>query len=644
MKFIKILVITTLIFITTASVVFAQDNNLTSTNKKAVKYYNLATNEFKTNNTNNALKYLNKSLEHDTLFVEAWLLKGEILDETNRKQEAITAFEKAIECNEDFFPPVWSILGKLYFDVGNYKQSIDAYTNFLRYPGLKKNQRVTVEKLLKHSIIANDLYNKNNDIIIKPVNNKINTNNDEFVNFVDADNKKIIFTRKEKADNPNQHGVIYKESLYYSIKRDSTWLIPQTIDVKWKQERNVGGLNFTIDGKEMYFTGCGWEKGYGSCDLYKSEFKNGGWQQPVNLGTNVNSLGWESQPFISADGRKLFFSSKRKGGKGGSDIWMSLKMKNGEWSPPVNLGDSINTPGNEMAPYLYADGNTLIFSSDGWISLGKKDLFISRKNIAGVWSKAKNIGYPVNTKNNEINLVYSLDGNSAWISSDRNGKDFDIFSLNVYPLIKPEKIYFVNGTVVDKENNKPLKASVTLTNVITGEIIDSLVSDAADGKFLMVILPGKTYAFNIITNGYLPYSENFALQDTIAENWKFNKIFRLQKIVKGASFILKNIYFEFDKDELNYKSYAELDKLIYFLKVNKDIKLLISGHTDNSGTEQYNNKLSENRAKAVYNYLVKNGISTSRLTYKGYGSSKPLYTNDTEQHKAQNRRVEFIIK
>jgi outer membrane protein OmpA-like peptidoglycan-associated protein len=340
----------------------------------------------------------------------------------------------------------------------------------------------------------------------------------------------------------------------------------------------------------------------------------------------------------------LLFSSSRKGGKGGSDIWMSVKLKNGRWSPPVNLGDSINTPGNEMAPFLYADNKTLIFSSTGWPGMGKQDLFISRKDKTGSWSKAENIGYPVNTKYAEINLVYSLDGDNVWISSDRDKHGFDIYRIPVYEKIKPGKIIYFAGRVLDKFSKKPVKAKIMLTDELTGTNVTTKYSSREDGYFLMVMEPGKTYAFNILAKGYLFYSGKFTPAIDSSVNRKLNKDFLLTPVQKGTSVVLKNLYFDTDHWNLTAKSYPELKKLIAFLTINPKVKIEIAGHTDDTGNDDYNMKLSKLRAKSVYDYLISKGISPNRLTYNGYGNTRPVFDNSTTEGKALNRRVEVVIK
>ncbi len=611
---------------------------LSSKNKKAIKWYHEAETAFKARDNQKALLFLDKAVNKDKKFIEAWLLKGDILTELKQNSRAVIAYQKAVAIDPSFFPPVWYFMGNIYYDMGEYAQSVKALKTFLKFNNLLPAQIKLGTKQLTVSQKALALKKHPIRVDIIRLDSLINTSDEEYINYVDAGNRQLIFTRKVKTESS------WIEKFYYSDKSENGWKRPQPWNISWFSGLDVGGMSLTVDGQQLYFTGCGWPGSYGGCDLYRTVKRGSRWQKPVNLGRSVNSTAWDSQPYVSSDGKMLLFSSSRKGGKGGSDIWMSVKLKNGRWSPPVNLGDSINTPGNEMAPFLYADNKTLIFSSTGWPGMGKQDLFISRKDKTGSWSKAENIGYPVNTKYAEINLVYSLDGDNVWISSDRDKHGFDIYRIPVYEKIKPGKIIYFAGRVLDKFSKKPVKAKIMLTDELTGTNVTTKYSSREDGYFLMVMEPGKTYAFNILAKGYLFYSGKFTPAIDSSVNRKLNKDFLLTPVQKGTSVVLKNLYFDTDHWNLTAKSYPELKKLIAFLTINPKVKIEIAGHTDDTGNDDYNMKLSKLRAKSVYDYLISKGISPNRLTYNGYGNTRPVFDNSTTEGKALNRRVEVVIK
>jgi outer membrane protein OmpA-like peptidoglycan-associated protein len=323
---------------------------------------------------------------------------------------------------------------------------------------------------------------------------------------------------------------------------------------------------------------------------------------------------------------------------------MSVKLETGKWSPPVNLGDSINTGGNEMAPFLHADGKTLYYSSDGHDGLGGSDLFISRKDETGQWSKAQNLGSPVNTKYNEINMFVSLDGQMAYLSSDKPGGEggFDIYEFETNETLRPSLVYFVKGIVKDKETEKPLESEVTLADLSRSLVVDKSISDKQTGEFLMVLQHDIEYAFNISKTNYLFYSDYFNFNDSVNKS-SVEKVFYLEPVKSGKSVVLENVFFDFNKSELKPKSFSELNKLLKLLDENPDIKILISGHTDDVGSVDYNMELSEERAKVVFQYLVEKGIASDRLTYKGFGASKPVSDNTSEDGRSRNRRTEIKV-
>ena len=640
-KFFLRLAIVLLTVVVVAEVSFAQHGSI---NKKALKWYNRAQEEYKNKEYKKALQLLEQATKKEPQFIEGWLLKADVLTTTGNRSQAIEAYRRALKIDSVFFPPAWYLMGNLLMEEGDYPQAARAFQAVINNNRFSPALKLKAKKQLRWVHESIKLTKNPVPVTIKKINSSVNSPDDEFVNYVNATINKLIFTRKTKLPPSKNTMAAYREQFFESIKHDTLWQKPVILDLPWAKGRNVGAMSISADGKEIYFTGCRWPDGVGRCDLYKAHKKFNRWQFPANLGKTVNSTAWESQPFVSADGRYLLFSSTRPGGFGGSDIWMSVKLKNNQWSPPFNMGDSINTPGNEMAPFLYADNKTLIFSSDGYPGMGHQDLFITRKNKAGIWSKAENAGYPVNTKYNEINLIYSLDGKHAWISSNRENNNYDIYELTVYDKIKPDKILFFQGKVIDAQTGKPLSAKIILTDVTTGVNLSSRYSTGDDGTFLMTMEPRQTYAFNILAKGYLMLSDKFSPGKELTDSTNITKTFKLIPIKHGNKFTLNNLYFKVDSPQLNSKSFAELLKLIDFLKLNPTLKLEIRGHTDNTGGADYNLTLSRQRAKAVFDYLTAHGIDATRLSYTGYGFSQPVADNSTSEGKAKNRRVEMVVK
>jgi outer membrane protein OmpA-like peptidoglycan-associated protein len=317
----------------------------------------------------------------------------------------------------------------------------------------------------------------------------------------------------------------------------------------------------------------------------------------------------------------------------------------GSWSLPVNLGDTINTSGNEMAPFIHPDGRTLYFSSTGLPGMGGADLFVSRLSANNRWLKPENLGYPVNTKLDEINLIINAKGNEAYISAERkNGfGNTDIYRFELPSQSRPSSVSYVHGKVYDKNTLNPLSASFELIDMQSNAVVVSSSSDAVTGEFMMSLPVDKDYALNVSCKGYLFYSMNFNLSNEHDVTNPVKLDVPMQPVAIGEKVVLRNIFFDTDKYELLPDSKAELGKLISFLSKNTSIHIEIGGHTDNEGSDTHNMTLSQNRAKAVYDYLAANGISAERMAYKGYGESMPIDSNETSAGRANNRRTEFKV-
>lgn len=394
----------------------------------------------------------------------------------------------------------------------------------------------------------------------------------------------------------------------------------------------------------MFFTGCNRPDGLGRCDIYLSRREGKGWSKPFNLGNPVNSGSWESQPSLSADGKTLYFVSNRPGGLGSYDIWKAELKEGGGWTSPVNLGPAINTVYDEHSPFIHPDGETLYFASNGWPGLGNKDIFISRKNKTG-WQKPENLGYPINTFGEESGLFVNSNGKTAFFSAEKpeGFGGMDIYSFNLPEKLRPSLVTYVKGMVFDKKTNEPLDAQIKIENIQTDELVYDDFSDSENGEFLATMPTGKRFALTIEKEGYLFYSANFSLDKPALADKPFSIRVPLEKLETGAMVVLNNVFFDTNKFNLLSESKIELQHLINFLNKNKTVHIRIEGHTDNVGDKKANQLLSENRAKAVYNYLISNKINPERLLFKGYGDNKPIADNATANGRQNNRRTEFTI-
>ena len=408
---------------------------------------------------------------------------------------------------------------------------------------------------------------------------------------------------------------------------------------------NEGAQCLSQDGRLMFFTACGRPDGAGRCDLYMCSRKGDQWSKPRNMGAPVNTAAWESQPSFSIDGRTLFFVSNRKGGYGGMDLWKTVFVDGKGWSVPENLGPAINTSGDEMSPFIHFDGRTLYFSSNGHTGMGGMDLFRSTLNDDGSWSEPVNLGFPINTAGDESNLLVARDGRSALFSSDRSGGygRQDLYTFQLPDAVQATSVDYVRGTVTDGQSHRPLRAGIQVIDLATGRQVASTNSDAIDGSYLVSLPEGGTYAFHVSANDYLFFSDNYNLHDQSPTDGFFINDIALSPIAVGQRVTLRNVFFATGQHTLLDESKAELDAVAVLLQQNPTLRVELGGHTDNVGKESDNQLLSEQRARAVRDYLVAQGIDAQRLTHKGYGESQPVADNDTAEGRSLNRRTEFKI-
>jgi hypothetical protein len=394
----------------------------------------------------------------------------------------------------------------------------------------------------------------------------------------------------------------------------------------------------------MFFTCCYRADSYGSCDLYYSEKTGDKWSVAKNMGQAVNSREWDAEPSISPDGKTLYFTSSRNGGYGNSDLWKTERSDDGSWCKPVNLGNTINSAYAEMAPFIHFDNQALYFSSSGHLGMGGADLFKSTRS-GNSWSEPQNLGYPVNTKADELVIIINPEGTMGYIScNDKSkGMGYDMFRFELPGDDKPNPVTYLKGKVYDRDTGDPLEARFVLIDIETDSVIIGSKSDKINGEFLVCLPGNRNYALNVSRDGYLFYSDHFPLSGINTSLDPVLKNIPLEPVAVGNSMILRNIFFDTDQYVLKPESFPELNKLTDFLEKNPALRIEIGGHTDDQGTDDYNAELSLNRAKSVNNYLVNAGIAQERMSYKGYGESKPVKPNDTEAGRAENRRTEITI-
>lgn len=614
--------------------------SVAQSNQKLQKQFDKALQQYESRNFPAAIKELEKTIEKNPDFLDAYLLLSDIYKETNSTGLEIENLLKAQKISQK--PLIDYHLAEAYFSLADYKNALGQYKKYIsNAKNLSDKQKAEIQRKTENCRFA--IKAKNNPVDFNPerLSNKVNSVADEYWPVISLDQKKLVFTRLIQ-----QTGQMPQEDFYFSEIDSADWDWAKPI-FEINTSQNEGAQILSADQRLLFFTACNRRDGKGSCDIYYSQFQDNKWSTAQNAGDAINSNSWEAQPAFSSDNRFLYFSSNRAGGKGAKDIWrIEFKGLNDQgdiiWGDLQNLGDSINTPGNEISPFIHPNNQNFYFVSDFHTGMGGFDLFTSELVGDSVFSAPANIGYPVNTQKDEQGLNISADGRMAYFASARENTGLDIYRFELDESLRPTPVTYVKANVIDAKSEQPLQAKINLADISRpGTLRTEKTNEAGE---LLVCLPlGADYAFNVSKENYMFYSQSFRLADakTLREPYIF--IIRLQPVETGAEMNLYNIYFETDSFSILPASEPELNRLADFLNNNPTLSVEIQGHTDNTGSEEKNQELSEFRAKSVTNYLVEKGINRQRLRYKGYGQHQPVAANETEQGRRLNRRTTVKI-
>ena len=626
---------------------WAQD--YTSSSKKAIKLYAKAQELYDSRQNELAAIELKAALKIDTGFIEAYLLLAGVHSELRRPVDAINAYRKAVAISTDFFPPALFNLASLELHIGDYMNARVHYNMFLSMPAMGEKYR----KMAEFNISICDFAEvaMKNPVPFKPENLGPNVNSayDEYYPGITADNDVLLYTRRIK-DKQNYFGE--QEDFYVSRKLDGQWSKCFNMGSPINTHYNEGSPTISPDGKIIIFSACdeidGYgpnRKGYGSCDIFFVKKVGEDWSMPVNMGPPISSKAWDVQPSYASDGTTLYFVSQRKGSMGDADIWVSELTDAGVWGEAKNMGAPINTPGREEAVFIHPDNQTLYFASNGHVGMGGLDIFMSKRQEDGSWGEPVNLGYPINTFNDENGLIVAAGGETAYFSSNREGGEggLDMYQFELHEDVRPVRVTYMKGKVYDSQTKKNLGSRFELIDLETGEVVVESYSDRVTGEFLVCLPTNRNYALNVSKKRHTFFSENFSLKKAGTGAEPFLMDVPLQRIDTGVFITLKNIFYESGSFGLRETSQAELGKLIEFLSENADLGIEIQGHTDDVGGLEANQVLSENRAKSVYQYLVANGVEHDRMSFVGYGETQPIRPNTNEADRAKNRRTVFKI-
>ncbi len=608
--------------------------------KRSKKYYTQAVQANKNGNTTEAIRLLRASIASTPGYLDAHRLIGGLYYKIADYKRTVQHLEQTEKLQSAYDPKVAYTLGLAYFKVGKYHDAQKKLQNYLDANPTSSKSAQTAKEYIRKAQIAIELSkNKTQDIVMHRLGPEINTPAYEYLPSFSLDGQKLIFTRRV-------HG---NEDLYSSQLVNGSWQKATPIE-QVNTPHNEGAHTVAADGNLVIFTACNRPDGLGGCDLYYTRNQHGIWTTPKNLGHRINSSAWDAQPSLSADGTHLYFSSNRPGGKGGKDIWVSVKNKEGHFDTPYNLGTPVNTSADELTPFIHADGQTLYFTSDGHPGFGNTDLFFSRYQNQK-WTNPVNLGKPINSPMSEGALHLSTDGSTAYFARNQseNTQATDIFYFNLPKSLRPIPTTYLKLQVINADTGKAIEnATVTIIDNSTADQILTAPSDK-NGMLVSSLPLGKDYAVQIQKKGFIFYSDRFDLSKQKTPDKAFELIAALSPVKElkhtktENPIVLKNVFFDSASYQLKNASKPELNLLVKLLKESPQLHIKIYGHTDNVGAEQDNLILSTRRADAVKAYLIDQGVEANRITAKGFGETVPVADNQTAEGRAKNRRTEFVI-
>jgi outer membrane protein OmpA-like peptidoglycan-associated protein len=594
----------------------------------------------------------------------------------SQKLMGLTYAEKAQKLNPSVDPTLNYYLGRLLHLSSRWDEAITAYRSYqtsLNIDATKNKDKIAdMNRKIAECINGKEYVKNPQRVFIDNLSKTVNSPDPEYTPIITADESEMLFTSRRSSttgggkDQDNQ----FFEDLYKTERVNGQWTTPVNMGKPVNSDDHDATAGLSPDGQRLYV----YRPTKGG-DIYESILKGTVWSEPERMNKNINSDDHESSVSVSGDGKKLYFISDKKdeGSVGNRDIWVSTLDEKGKWGKSVNLGPGVNTMYGEEGVFVHPDGKTIYFSSQGHKTMGGYDVFkVVFEN--GAWSQPINLGYPINGPDDDVFFVISASGKHGYFAStkaDGQGEK-DIYKITFLGPEKPlaissednllagrtapikqvqaqqtvpvatANVTILKGTITDINTKKPLGATIEIVDNSRNEVVATFTANTATGKYLAILPSGKNYGIAVKMDGYLFHSENFDIP--LAANYQeVVKDVEMKPIVVGSTIVLKNIFFDYNKATLKPESFIELDRVVKLLNENPSMRIELSGHTDNRGTEEYNQKLSEDRAKSCVDYLMSKGIAPSRLEYKGYGESKPIDPNNTEAGWANNRRTEFKI-
>lgn len=630
--------------------------------QEAISFYRKGEDALLKNKYKTAIQYFKLAVKHQPDLVAAERGIGLCYEGLNNWYEARQIYASIIEKAPQFSRLLYYQIGELYYKEGNYGRAISYFEQFERFQSLplvqftvngEKEELLEKEMLKKLPVtfqacrMALDSSHLATQSNVVNLGSSINTTADEYFPFVTNDQYILLYTKRK---NENKD-----EDIFIATKNEiDQWGSGNPFDNQINTSFNEGMSTLVRDGRTLYFTACNRPEIKGPCDIWTGQVENGQVREVKAILDHPNSESWESQACISCDGRVLYFASNRPGGLGGTDIWVSVKQKDGSWSNPTNLGAPINTDKDEESPFISNDGNRLFFSSTGHMGFGGQDIFMSTFDKYRGWSNAFNLGPKINSPFEELGFVLTADGLSGYFASDRPGGfgGMDIYKVNLQSQLRGDLITYVYGIIRDSLTGKPLKANINSS-------VFPLVQVDNQGRFFLCV-PANTNLPLVITHpGY--YNLNL---DKEIPSWNNRKFYALKislipiqiplpEVIKPEPVdttpplssnrfkelkrYYHSLFFQFDSDILEINEKEKLEAFIEGIPTKSVQRVEINGYADDVGDFKYNLELSEKRAKVVSLLLLEKGVEISRISLKGHGEIKD------DRPKPLNRKVEIKI-
>jgi outer membrane protein OmpA-like peptidoglycan-associated protein/tetratricopeptide (TPR) repeat protein len=622
-------------------------------------------------NYKKALQYFEKAFTFNPKSADVNFKIGVCHFYSTNKSKCISYFKQANKLNPIVDPFMNYYMGVATQLEGNYKGALTFYAKFETEYKKADNFNKFVKKRKKECATAITMEDNPKRVWIDNLKS-INTEFNDFAPSITMDGEELVFT----SDRPNGHTPDelgeYDNDIYTTSFEKGKWNKAITAKGKINTDRDDLSNNFSYNGTKMLISRI---NGNGNYDIYETFLKGDTWGEPINFSININGKANDIYASYNYTDDKIYYAKDNENGKNGYDIYMSGVMNRPQrkYGTPTRVMATTSTF-NDGPIYLHPDGETMYFASEGFNSMGGYDIFVVRKN-AGKWGKPVNMGYPINTPYDDFFFASSANGKYAYITSNRKGGEggYDIYKATFWgaekepatsvedyllasiakpindPVLASEikvtqsiNLTVFKGKTIDALTKKSIESIIEITDNKTGRVVETFTTNSATGKFLISLKSGGNYGIAVKADGFLFHSENFDIPAGSAYNL-VNKTIELKNIKIGSKIALRNVFFDTGKSSIKAESNTELDRLVKLMKDVASLKIELSGHTDNTGSASGNQKLSQDRANAVVAYLVGQGISKSRLTATGYGDTRPVASNSTNDGRQLNRRTEFEI-